>query len=185
MSGFTESEINTILTCKLRIQEKIVKCREALWWTSLVDENKIFLSGGAIASLLQFQTPRDWDFYFLDKGVSERFDKRVRADYMSAVQDVKENYAESVGVDGKLITANAITMYNQTSFITLLSGTPEEIRSTFDYVHCMPYYYNGTLFITKRQYDACVKRYLIVNNEVNVKPYREQKFLSRGYVLSA
>lgn len=170
---------------KLRISEFINEMKNTDWWQDLLmrQEDKLFLTGGAIASLLQDEQPKDWDFYFNDYDLMWRFKQRIENDYTSYVSDVDEKYKEFLGQDGKMITANAITMNDNASFITLVTGTPQEIRKTFDYVHCTPYYdlKQDKLYISKQQYDACVKKMLIVNNKMMVKAHRTDKFLERGY----
>ena len=88
--------------------------------------------------------------------------------------------------------AISVTPFNETSFtksfgehgfITMIYGKPEDVKRSFDFVHCTPHFHLGTmqLFISERQYRACKDKKLIVNNPDNVKPWREDKFKSRGY----
>ena len=82
-----------------------------------------------------------------------------------------------------MITAKAVTMEDDSSFITFLSGTPEQIKGSFDFVHCMAHYNlgDGKLYISKKIYEAAKNKKLIVNNEKQVKDWRIQKFLDQGY----
>ena len=158
--------------------------REEHWYQDFVDEKNIILTGGVVASLIQCVEPNDWDFYFTDYDAMKGFQKGISAEYFKqSIQDVDPKYTESVGQDGKMITTHAITMDNKASFITMMVGNADEIRGTFDYVHCMPYYKlsNNTLYISKQQFDACRNKHLIVNNASRVKEHRILKFLKRGY----
>lgn len=145
--------------------------------------DNMFISGGAIASLIQQASVNDWDIYFKDAEVSAAASTLLEKYYRDNIKDVNPKYQDFVGKDGKLITANAITMEDGLQFITMINGDPKDVRASFDYVHCMPYYdFNrDALYISEKQYDACWDKKLIVNNQHVVKPWREEKFLARGY----
>lgn len=142
----------------------------------------MFLSGGAIASILQEQMPNDFDIYFKDAEISLSISKYFNAN-TSQVKDISEKYREYAGTDGKTITENAITLKNGIQFITKHTGTPEKIRETFDFIHCRPYldFDSKMLYISKSQYDACVNKMLVVNNPKAVTQHRLEKFLKKGY----
>ena len=159
--------------------QNMVQCR---WYKDVKPEN-FFLTGGAIASLLQDEQPKDWDFYFKEYTNCNDFTNIVEMVANKSIKNVDDRYKESVGKNGKMITGKAITMNNNASFITMIVGSPEYVRSTFDYKHCMPYFdlQENKLYISEEQYDLCVSKKLRVNNELYVKEYREHKFLERGY----
>lgn len=60
---------------------------------------------------------------------------------------------------------------------------PQQIKASFDYVHCTPHYslQDKKLYISPKQYAAAKNKVLIINNAGMVKPYRESKFRERGY----
>lgn len=147
----------------------------------LVDN--MFISGGAIASLIQQASVNDWDIYFKDAASEATASTILEKYYRDNIKDVDPKYHDCLGKDGKMITANAITMEDGLQFITMTNGDPKDVRASFDYVHCMPYYdFNrDALYISEKQYDACINKKLIVNNQHVVKPWREEKFLARGY----
>ena len=147
-------------------------------------KNSVFLTGGAIASLLQNETPKDWDWYFTDDRSQHLIGMYLAGENQQEyIKDVDEKYKEVMGVNGKMITSNAITTVTDDSFITLIFGEPEFVKSSFDYVHTTPHYSpaQDLLFISPRQYYACTHKKLIVNNPESVKTWRTEKFLSRGY----
>ena len=179
---FSDIHKSTILHAKHQITEKVKDMAVGLWGDYALPWKDVFLSGGAIGSLLRGEAPKDWDFYFTTEKSMNIFKQHLMR-HPDRIMKVDEKYKESVGVDGKMITANAITMEDGSSFITMMYGSPDTIRSQFDYVHCTPYFSLETakLYISEKQYHACVYKKLIVNNSRAVKKYRTEKFLSRGY----
>ena len=141
--------------------------------------DKVYLSGGAIASLLQLEEPKDFDFYFEDLDSMVKFQSHLQMCELF-IKDVDSKYG-NFGVNGKMITANAITMDDNNSFITMIAGQPKTIKHCFDYLHCTPHFKDGKLYISEKQFDAIVNKKLIVNNPSKVKEYRHQKFSERGY----
>jgi hypothetical protein len=178
---FNATERHKIGMVKADILFKMKNMQEEPWFDSNLPWHKVFLTGGAVASLLQGTQPKDWDFYFEDFDTMYQFKNHLES-YKDSIADVDPRYG-SFGTNGKMVTANAITMNNDYSFITMVSGEPEQIKKTFDYVHCKPHYHlrDGNLYISRQQFDAAVNKKLIVNNPNAIKPYRTEKFLQRGY----
>ena len=181
-NDFYREEIERILDAKEHLRQKFRE--RSYFWLPSAPLDKMFVSGGAIASLLQGERPNDYDVYCKDYNSILTFSKVLQKDHKNSIADVNEKYREFFGKDGKMITESAITMDNKISFITMLAGSPEFVRNTFDYIHCLPYYdiAENKLYISREQYDACVNKVLVVNNAANVKPYRENKFFKRGYI---
>ena len=153
----------------------------------------IFVSGGCIASLIQGEKVNDYDLYFKNEDVMNDIKMiYTKTSLKEQVEDVSENYREVLGQDGKLITENAITLKNGVQLIMRHFGSPEEVRKTFDYVHCMPYYdfAEDKLYISRIQYDAIIWKKLVVNQQMssNLAHFqkltafsRVDKFKKRGY----
>lgn len=190
MNNFTNLEILDILEVKSRIQDKLNETFHLLGSLQIAQDEVVdlrthfFVSGGCIASLLQGDQVKDFDMYCTNKVVLDRLvDELCKSSGLIA--DVGENYREYIGKDGKYVTENAITLTNKAQIIIIKSGSPETVRSTFDYVHCTPYYSGAKnkLFISRKQYDACINKKLIVNNQSSVTKHREHKFIERGYTL--
>ena len=182
--GFTAEDVDNINLVKYKIEHHITTMYYYKWSKYILDNSKnFFLTGGAIASLIRGETPKDWDFYSDDGTKPFDFQERVKLFFMGHVKQVDEKYMEHFGQDGRMITAKAVTMEDDSSFITFLSGTPEQIKNTFDFVHCMAHYNldDGKLYISKKIYEAAKNKKLIVNNEKQVKDWRIQKFLDQGY----
>jgi hypothetical protein len=176
---FTEQDKTNILAVKARIHQRIQLIRIAPYYTPDLPWDKLFLSGGAICSLLNGEEPKDWDWYFKDDAAMYKFQKHLKNCELF-IKDVDPKYGD-FGINGKMITANAITMDDNNSFITMVAGLPENIKKSFDYVHCTPHYDWGKLYISEKQYKACTNKTLIVNNIGKIKEYRQEKFIKRGW----
>lgn len=181
---FSDNDKQVIQSLKEKIEEQL-RVMAAEPWVSGVDLpwDKIYLSGGATVSLLHGEKPKDFDFYFEDMDAMYTMRDHLVENFKDSIADVDPKYAMHVGSDGKMITSQAITMKNGWSFIIMAAGKPEQIRRTFDYVHCKPYYSirDRTLFISEQQFRACMDKKLIVNNTEFVKSWRTDKFIKRGF----
>ena len=145
-----------------------------------------FVSGGCFASYLQGNLPKDIDIYFTDEVYAKPVVNLYTNDsaYTNQVAVWDEKYREVRGTAGDMcITENAVTLKNRLQLITKHYGQPKDIRATFDFVHCMPYYdsRDGKLYISREQYNCCVNKCLMVNNRINLTYWREEKFKKRGY----
>lgn len=147
-----------------------------------------FISGGAIGSLLRGEEPNDYDMYFqIDPFINVKTFIELEKDNIMTTVEYYRNQGGDVLDDEKgmpLITENAITMKDRIQFIYKSYGTPDQIRKTFDYVHCMPYYSIGEdkLYISKEQYDLCMYKVLKINNRAAYTKHRKEKFKKRGWV---
>lgn len=189
MSNFSHQENTKIMYVKTKIQAHVSKMKKEPWAEGyILPWNQMILSGGAIASLLQNDVPNDWDFYFTDElmmaSMKSHLEAKARWEH---IKDVDEKYQNVTDPHGKMITTNAITMKDDSSFITMFAGPTDFIKSTFDYVHCTPHYDMATdlLHISIKQYRACVDKVLWVNNEKSITTKRCDKFLKRGYKLGS
>jgi len=144
---------------------------------------KAILTGGAISSIMHNETPKDYDLYLNDKNDIMYFKQFVDlAKDKDFIQDADEKYVE-VNIEGKMVTANATTFKNSLQVITLHTANS---RSTFDFVHCMPWYKisNHTLYISKRQYNAILNKQLIKNEHTNayaLSTKRIEKYINKGW----
>lgn len=189
---FTESEIKHVQTVKQTLIDTLyddyLNLKIAPFSTSHnnffagIQKTDLFLSGGAIASLLQGEDPKDYDIYSRISLTGE-FREKLLSAHNDDIADVDEKYA-SLEMNGKVVTSRAISMKSRVQYILMHSGTPAQVKATFDFVHCTPHFsfIDNKLYISKKQYDACVNKKLIVNNPDAVTDKRIQKFKDRGYV---
>lgn len=188
---FTEAE-----QIKIKFVKEIIKLETESFLHQLADYfpdsvmhkivQNIFISGGCITSLIHGEKVNDYDLYFKDEDTMFNIKNLFTNQLKEQIEDVSENYREVLGVDGKLITENAITLKSRIQLITKHFGEPDNIRKTFDFVHCMPYYDFAVdkLYISRIQYDAIINRKMISQKE-NFNHFigtsRVEKFKKRGF----
>jgi len=183
-TAFTDAERAEIASVKDMAQQKLRLLIADLPVDSFPLFKECILTGGCFASLFLNEEVHDWDVFLKDSVTAERFESFVMSDTptLNEVADVTFEYTTITKVDGKLVTANAITFKNGLQVIT---RTGKEHRETFDFVHTMPYFDMKTqqLFISRQQYDAIKSKTLIVNPKhlVLVNQRRADKFMTRGW----
>jgi hypothetical protein len=189
--AWTQEQKTNIRRAKGWIMDELDFIRNSLFAPYFMNGlwDKMYISGGCIATLLQSKIPEDMDIYFTTTDTQEEMVKLLLNGLKDKIADVNPAYREVLGKDGKLITENAITMQKQfgreysVQFITKHNGPPEVIRQTFDFKHCLPYYSfaDDKLYISEHQYDLCVNKILETNNQNKVSASRIVKFTKRGY----
>lgn len=138
------------------------------------------LTGGVTASVFHGENINDYDLYARTKtGHDIVLDSIQR--YHPGNIEVALNYATIQTEDGKLVSANAITLHNQMQFITM--GTFHECRASFDFKHCLPYYdiRDEKFYISPDQYQLIKKKELY---PITGKLARLPKFEERGWKLT-
>lgn len=179
---FTPEEIKIIHHAKKMIKLNLHEFELTI--LKVHKQKQFFVSGGCTASLLQGLVPKDYDIFFKNEDVSKKIIKLYTKDpsYTNEVAVAQHVYRD-LNVGDMMITENAVTLKNRLQLITKHYGSPDEIRKTFDFVHCMPYYdsESDTFYISREQYDCCVNKVLKINNLDNYTKFREEKFLQKGY----
>ena len=181
---FTDAERSEITSVKDIAQRKLRELLADLPTDTYPFFKESILTGGCFASLFLEEEVHDWDVYLRDSVTVSRFESFVMSDTptLNEVADVTSGYMTITNVDGKLVTANAITFKNG---LQVIINTDKTHRETFDFVHCMPYFdmAKQQLFISRQQYDSIKSKTLIVNPKhlVLVDQRRADKFMSRGW----
>lgn len=155
-------------------------------WGQHFPWKNFYVSGGAIASLLQGETPKDVDIYCDSDSVSKKIMQNLTTTHRQDIKETKE-YREFYAEDGKMISEWAVTMKCGASFIFKNAGKPTQIKKDFDYIHTTAHYQfltidrEAKLFISPLAYHCAVNKLLIVNNVKRVTVGRRDKFINRGY----
>ena len=184
MEYFTNLESLNILQTKVHLKKALEELDMTL--KKLALDHDYFVSGGCIGSLLRKEVPNDYDVYFITEKAGKVVANLYTNDlsYQNEVELVNENYRDASNLpDGRLITENAITLKTKVQLITKHYGSPDQIRKTFDFIHCLPWYDPALdkLYISKQQYDLCVAKKLLVNNIDSVTSHRKNKFFDKGW----
>lgn len=193
MSGLSESEIKHIQKIKNVLKDLLFQT-ENTYINNFLKSNHAYLSGGCIGSLLRGEHPNDFDFYFPKDPFfpTARMwienNRKIVASIEEAYRMKGGNTDRFEGMDkdyrnGPAITECAITLKNKYQLIIKHYGSPDEVRKTFDYVHCLPYYdiVEDKLYISKEQYDLNMKKRCVINNKTSVVGWREDKFRKLGW----
>jgi hypothetical protein len=162
------------------IQEDTVKANIEKMYSIINDHFKYdlrqdtFLAGGAIASLVNHQIPKDYDLFFTSDHNLAKFKAIIRVTDQKYIETDNAITFEFEKKDS-YITLNV-------QFIKVNVGSPEKVVKSFDFFHCMNYYYNKSLVI--KYPDSILNRELsfnIYSHNPNGAPGRYKKFVRRGY----
>ena len=182
---FNDDEKQAILTVKSKIKGALMaKIGELPDNIASILKNTV-LSGGATASLMHNEEPKDWDLYFKSHDEMAKFfmlfkDNKELQEY---VADINEKYMDTI-INGKLVTVNAVTLKNK---LQVIIKQTHDLRGTFDFIHCLPYYELNTdkFYISRTQFNAIKHKKIVFNpNRVDqVAAHRVEKFKQRGWTI--
>lgn len=182
---FDQHEIGRILRVKDAIRHKLHDFNLTIHKLGPRPTTDFFVSGGCTASILQGETPKDFDVYFRTRDLCDQVVELYQTDsYKNEVAVYDEKYRDVPNhPSGLLITENAMTLKNGIQVIFKHYGDPASVRTTFDFKHCLPYYdsKNDKMYISKEQYDCCVNKTLVNNGGNMPSQFRIDKFTRRGY----
>jgi hypothetical protein len=141
------------------------------------------LTGGAISSLFHGEQPKDWDLYLKGLNDVKIFLGHIMTEMnQNKVKEINPKYMIETEVEGKLITSHATTFQNDVQVITMGAA---DMRNTFDFVHCMPWYdiKEDKLYISEYQYSVIMDKKLVRNPDCKMphNAYRMQKYIERGW----
>lgn len=147
-----------------------------------------FVGGGAIYSLYNNKTVKDYDF-FLD---NEELAKEIRDYFTSYIINRNEDMENKKFKIGQyrgfklVVTDNAITI-GKYQIITRWVGSPKEVVEEFDFAHNMFYVYKGEID-TFSQWDYLEDNILRFNDkrprDITGCIIRSRKFIERGFKLT-
>lgn len=181
---FQELERDNILLVKNKLKKALTQFNMTIGKLHNNFTRSYFVSGGCIGSLIRGEEPNDYDIYFFSKLKAAAVVNLYTNDpsYKNDVAEWNEKYHDAP-MGQKMITVNAVTLKNKIQLITKIYGEPIDIRKSFDFVHCMPYYdtRDDSLYISHEQFWLCENKLLKVNNEGSITDRRIEKFTSKGW----
>lgn len=186
-TGFSKEETDEILVAKNIIKTYVNGTKHLYAWSKNIFNRPeyFYISGGAIASILLNEAPKDFDVYCRDQKAGDAVRELLTSAYSSQIKDVDEKYREvdCWKIPGKMVTEKSITMNNNMSFIVMNYGEPDKIKASFDFLHCTPHYdiADDKLYISRAQYDSIKSKTLVVNNPDKIVIHRLEKFTTRGW----
>ena len=180
----------------------------------LVRKNS-FVTGGAIASLLLNEKVNDYDIYFTNKDtvrevcnyyiskfkeknpffnnieLSSEEEGRIKIVVKSSgvAKDDKISDEEKELYIPSFLSTNAITLTNKVQLITRFYGSPEDIHSNFDFLHCTCYWTptdNSVVTSTEALECLLARELKYVGSKYPLASIiRSRKFLGRGFTIDA
>lgn len=145
------------------------------------------LSGGCFASILNDEEVNDFDLWCADyRGLEIIKDQLGHYNGLDVqgkeipIVDINPKYNDNF-VDGKIVTANAVTLKNKLQFISNVIYA--DAKKSFDYLHCTVNYdlKNEKLYISRNQMDSILNKKLVSNAPLVVSEHRMNKFIERGW----
>lgn len=119
--------------------------------------------------------------------VSEAFDPL--SDVKDIADDAKEIMEDGKKYDPVFLSTNAISLRGKIQLILRFYGEPDEIHSSYDFVHCMNYWESetGNLVLKPSALEALLSRTLVYNGSQYplCSVIRTRKFIERGWRINA
>jgi hypothetical protein len=150
--------------------------------SSLLDVYDCVVTGGCIASMLLGEKVNDFDIYFRSDVAASKIRHAVVKMY-----PLKEK-SPGMPLSILAITPNSVTLSNKTQLITRFTGTPEEIISNFDFVHCTNYWTKkeGLVLNQPALESLLAKDLKYCGSKFPIcSIIRTKKFIRRGWKISA
>lgn len=156
-----------ILKIKLHLDEVVMKLGELIPMDFI--EKNLFISGGAIRSLVNNETPKDYDFFLKFPELLQELDQIAAFKYFYKSKN-------SIGFrlpDGK-----------ELQIIICSMGTPDEVIGEFDFMNNMNYYdlSSKEIIINSHAFSKTLKINTKCRNLLGTLS-RIPKFVARGFVV--
>jgi hypothetical protein len=164
------------------------------WEYNGIDSADIYLSGGAIASLVHGEKPADYDLY-----LGSPRTRTLIMDFFNKHPDLIDEYTGNYRntpisltpqqLNGTAWSDLAITLdpnrFDGLKFQVVLcyEGQPETIIRKFDMLHCQSYFSRSALYVRPSVYKCVVNKEIrhAFGNEIPINMDRMTKMLNRGW----
>lgn len=180
---FSKEESDIVIRAKNTLKELLQK-DSFYMYSSKTYLKDSYVSGGAIASLLRGENPNDIDVYFRDDVNRENMEQHL----LLNKDKLTDTTTFLLGKSGSSVYALTVADSRVSYIVKNKSGKPEEVKSSFDFIHCMAHYCfsSDKLYISKDTYDAAMNKWLIINpksgyTKGKLYQWRLNKLLSQGY----
>ena len=180
-------------------------------------EGNVIVTGGAIVSMLLDEEVNDYDIYFSNKKIAEKiaryyvgklgeerepvsvgfpeewggdeelYQERVYLNIPNGTYKVKKKWPQRSKYNPVFFSNNAITLEGDVQLIFRFTGSPDTIHRNFDFVHCMGYWHNGKLELSKETLESLLTKELIyVGSKYPIcSMIRTRKYINRGFTINA
>lgn len=185
---WTQDEIDFVLEQKKHLSCRIPEIKEILEKFGNKDAFfDCYVSGGAIASILQKEVPNDIDLYFVS-AKNANFFKTFFANPQNRIKySVVTSSHSRDSYDGPhiFVSSNAATLASKIQLIYSNHGIPKHVTQIFDLLHCTSWYSPSLdkLYINHRIFEVIKNKQMIQNTKKSVLPKRIAKFKKRKYTI--
>lgn len=162
----------------------------------------IYISGGAICSLLLDEKPRDYDIYFNSVIVLEDLiyyyvpTIKIDKQYITTVRkfNIDEKFVDTVipltnGACGIKITKTALILDTNLQIVINRIGNINDITQQMDFIHCTNYYdyaYDKLVLNKPALTSILTKELQYQGQHFSINSlYRLQKFIQKGFTISS
>lgn len=139
-------------------------------------KNNVVIAGGCFTSWYHGEHPKDYDIFVIGNLEEQAKVQNVFESMLVGLVDVTQDYKRD---NDKII--GVWQDKNQKQIIYTHYKTREELIQHFDFTHCMVSYYADKIHLTRKTFDAIVKKHLIPNQKSRIAEWRVEKFKSRGF----
>jgi hypothetical protein len=161
---FTDSQKHDIFFIKKEI-EKLVDNLQ------INKHDQSIIAGGVFTSLFHKEPYKDIDVFILNDCDTYLLNKNA----------IKQSNSEYLSKEKPFIKEVFLDDVKKINFVFTTFKTRKEVVDHFDFSHCCVSYDFDKLYISEQSYYAIKNKKLIVNNPIDVKERRKQKFLNRGF----
>lgn len=176
-----------------------------------VANRSMYITGGAIVSLLNNEEPNDYDYYFTNKEdlitVSQYFINKMNQKLNNKIElreELEEEegrvkaFIESSGVakikykkgyQPFIVTSNAITLSDDVQIVIRFYGEPDQVHEYYDFVHCTNYFipHKNELVLPQGALQSILTKELtyVGSKYPLASIVRTRKFIQRGFNINA
>lgn len=139
-------------------------------------KNNVVIAGGCFTSWYHGEHPKDYDIFVIGNLEEQAKVQNVFESMLVGLVDVTQDYKRD---NDKIL--GVWQDKNHKQIIYTHYKTREELIQHFDFTHCMVSYYADKIHLTRKTFDAIVKKHLIPNQKSRIAEWRVEKFKSRGF----
>ena len=203
---FTKEEQKELADVKGKVRWHFDKFRLAEEKAIPFNMSSAVIAGGCFVSFLSGEEPNDFDIFFLEDERNHRLTKGMAKSYDFMKSTVVMNEKDAIDghafgitlgpnkndrvrigtqnyMDNDKIEQTIFFRDSKMQYITTKYKTREELVQHFDFKHCcVSYdYVRDKLYISRETYDLIKRKVLEPNGNNMPKPWRYEKFHSRGW----
>lgn len=146
--------------------------------------DRMVFAGGAFASILLEEKPRDIDIFILATEVTDYATIEAFIDANQWAIEAKKNNTRYPDINPRISSVWKVKSRDIDYEIIFTDyTTPEDVVNDFDYEHSKVWYHSGKMNLTHLTYKSIMDMKLVLADGKSHKEVRKQKFIDRGWKL--